>query len=263
MMSRTEFLKNQGFTCGSKQGVEPWQQSWSFVNTNKRLVAFGAWVPDLSTNHHEKKLEILSTKKESHNSKVRRKFGYTQAIKHIKLIEQEGYKLKIFLQERKTNQSGSSVKIKRFQRKLIDKKLEKNGKDWYAVEEEISIPQEIPEDEKDRYTEGAKKQITVNSYERNRKARDACIEHHGSKCCICDFDFGKYYGEEYKGFIHVHHIKPLSDVKKGYEVKPKQDMMPVCPNCHAVIHYNRDQILTIEKMKEKVNSPNRNNQSCS
>lgn len=58
--------------------------------------------------------------------------------------------------------------------------------------------------------EGTKKQITVNAYERNSKARKECINEYGYKCTICKFNFEKVYGEIGKDFIHVHHIKPLS-----------------------------------------------------
>ncbi|WP_432802785.1 HNH endonuclease, partial [Escherichia coli] len=73
-----------------------------------------------------------------------------------------------------------------------------------------SFPDEIPAPE--NYAEGAKKQVTVNSYERDPRARQACIDHHGTSCKCCSFDFEKVYGEHGKGFIHVHHIKPLHTV---------------------------------------------------
>jgi 5-methylcytosine-specific restriction protein A len=38
------------------------------------------------------------------------------------------------------------------------------------------------------------------------------------------------------GFTHVHHLKLLSTVGSGYQVDPIEDLRPVCPNCHAVIH---------------------------
>ena len=39
-----------------------------------------------------------------------------------------------------------------------------------------------------------------------------------------------------KNFIHVHHIKPLSEIDKEYKINPIQDLRPVCPNCHAMLH---------------------------
>jgi len=88
----------------------------------------------------------------------------------------------------------------------------------------------------DNLIEGAKKQVIVNAYERNQKARRQCIEHYGTKCYICNFDFEKVYGENGKGFIHVHHEIPLSEIQEEYQINPIQDLKPVCPNCHAMLH---------------------------
>lgn len=86
--------------------------------------------------------------------------------------------------------------------------------------------------------EGAICRISVNSYERNPEARRRCIQIHGAKCCICNFDFGAVYGMEAQGYIHVHHVRPLSQIKGNYAVDPVNDLRPVCPNCHAVLHLN-------------------------
>lgn len=96
----------------------------------------------------------------------------------------------------------------------------------------------IPEEawEPVSYLEGAVKQIQVNAYERNGKARRACLLHHGQACGICGMDFGATYGAEAEGLIHVHHLKPLNEIGHNYEVDPIHDLLPVCPNCHAVIH---------------------------
>jgi len=87
-----------------------------------------------------------------------------------------------------------------------------------------------------KYLEGATVKVTVNAYERNRHARSLCLEEFGYACRICGFDFYQIYGEAGKGFIHVHHLIPLSQVGKGYKVDPFTDLLPVCPNCHALIH---------------------------
>lgn len=88
----------------------------------------------------------------------------------------------------------------------------------------------------DQYWEGALRRIMVNAYERDAAARDACIAHFGAACRVCGFDFGATYGELGSGFIHVHHTRPLSEVRSGYAVDPKRDLIPVCPNCHAMLH---------------------------
>jgi len=112
--------------------------------------------------------------------------------------------------------------------------------------DKIIYPDEI---EKEVLSEGAKKQVIVNAYERNPKARHECIKYYGTKCFICCFDFEEKYGEIGRGFIHVHHIKPLSEINEEYEVNPIEDLRPVCPNCHAMIH-KRQPAYSIEEIKE-------------
>lgn len=98
------------------------------------------------------------------------------------------------------------------------------------------------------YNEGAKKQIVVNAYERSAKARAICIQHYGLNCSVCGLNFEETYGEIGIGFIHVHHLKPLSEIGKDYELNPITDLRPVCPNCHAMIH-QRDPAYTIDEVK--------------
>ena len=86
------------------------------------------------------------------------------------------------------------------------------------------------------FKEGATRQVTVNAYERNPKARDACIAHYGTVCTVCKFDFGKVYGKLGDGFTHVHHLRDLATIGEEYEVNPIEDLRPVCPNCHAMLH---------------------------
>ena len=84
--------------------------------------------------------------------------------------------------------------------------------------------------------EGAKTRVEVNSYERNRINRAACLAVHGTRCTICNFSFKDFYGPMGSDFIHVHHIVPVSAIGKGYVINPVEDLVPVCPNCHAMIH---------------------------
>ena len=60
---------------------------------------------------------------------------------------------------------------------------------------EEPIAEEIKSEHRENFYEGAITQIYVNSYERNRKARNECVRHYGARCMICGFDFEKTYGE--------------------------------------------------------------------
>lgn len=87
------------------------------------------------------------------------------------------------------------------------------------------------------YPEGATKSATINAYERNATARQACINHHGFGCAVCGIIFEEFYGEIGRGFIHVHHLIPISQVGGDeYLTDPIRDLRPVCPNCHAMLH---------------------------
>ncbi len=101
------------------------------------------------------------------------------------------------------------------------------------------------------YAEGAKRQIRVNAYERDPRARKACIAQHGTRCTACGLSFEERYGRIGRGFIHVHHLRPLSAAGKADRVNPQTDLVPICPNCHAMIHRSK-RPLTISRLKSRL-----------
>jgi 5-methylcytosine-specific restriction enzyme A len=111
--------------------------------------------------------------------------------------------------------------------------------------------EELRRDE--QFSEGAARQILVNAYERDRRARQRCIEHYGARCSVCKISFEERYGPEAAGIIHVHHVVPLSQIGKQYEVDPIKDLRPVCPNCHTVIHATK-QARTVEQVAKMIRS---------
>jgi hypothetical protein len=100
--------------------------------------------------------------------------------------------------------------------------------------EEFHLPEEILAPS--GLIEGSVRAITVNSYERSTEARRSCIEYHGDSCSVCGVNFGATYGPVAQGYIHVHHLRSLSEIAEEYVVDPVQDLRPICPNCHAVMH---------------------------
>ena len=89
--------------------------------------------------------------------------------------------------------------------------------------------------------DGAMKQSTSNRYERDPKLRRSCIEYYVRKdghlkCQVCNLDFSHRYGEIGRGFIHVHHLNPLGERQEEQGVDATTDLVPVCPNCHAMLH---------------------------
>lgn len=99
-------------------------------------------------------------------------------------------------------------------------------------------------------TEGSEKWLLHKVYERDLNARKECINLKGTICYVCNFDFGKFYGQMGEGFIHVHHTEHMSSQKGPYQIEPEKDLVPVCPNCHAMLHSNYyGENITVEKLK--------------
>ena len=245
-MTREEFLKSVGAHSTNKY----W--SWSAVNEEKKWVVFGAW--DVHTKDGR---EMILSEDWRYSRKGKKQPGFTDAYRNIRLVEEDNYQLKTYsmILERIDNGEWSRARIKEFIPHLNDRKLIKSGNGWYAVSINAQ-PSLFPDEEdlvetddnKAQYFEGARKQITVNGYERSASARKKCIEHHGCFCAVCSLDFMHLYGSLGEGFIHVHHIKPLYESEKEYKLDPVKDLIPVCPNCHAMIHQTKP-VKGIDEMK--------------
>lgn len=103
------------------------------------------------------------------------------------------------------------------------------------------------------HPEGALMRVTVNKYERSGANRAACIAIWGTTCQACGLDFGRVYGPVGEGFIEVHHVTPVSRLGDGYNVNPVKDLIPVCSNCHRMLH-RRDPPYAIDELKQLIKS---------
>jgi 5-methylcytosine-specific restriction enzyme A len=98
--------------------------------------------------------------------------------------------------------------------------------------------------------EGALKKVYTTVYERNKKYRDEAVRTQGYACKVCEFNFKETYGEWGEGYIHVHHVRPLYLNAGPVVPNIETDLIVVCANCHAMIHRRRDQVLTIDELKQ-------------
>jgi 5-methylcytosine-specific restriction protein A len=103
------------------------------------------------------------------------------------------------------------------------------------------------------FAEGSSYQIIATKYERNQAARASCLIHYGYTCHVCDFNFEKKYGEIGKEYIHVHHLNQISSIGEEYIINPIEDLRPVCPNCHAMLH-KRKIPYSIEELKQYISN---------
>jgi 5-methylcytosine-specific restriction enzyme A len=153
--------------------------------------------------------------------------------------------------------------------------FQKPGKEWHWImrpavcealcilglvnEVASGIPEEVPY--ASAICEGSVKTIRVNAYERSSLAREKCILHHGCRCYVCSLILAEVYGEPAQGYIHVHHLRQLSEIGESYQVDPINDLRPVCPNCHAIIH-TRQPAYSIEEVKDLIQSHKGNANQC-
>lgn len=138
---------------------------------------------------------------------------------------------------------------------------------WTPQTGGVSIPDEIaqdlfsliqsnknfsfaPSDKKEiqLFAEGKARSVTYKTYDRSPVARQACIEHYGYSCYACGFNFKEAFGALGANYIEVHHLRQIADVGEEYMINPREDLRPVCANCHRMLHKTRPP-LSIEELK--------------
>jgi len=121
---------------------------------------------------------------------------------------------------------------------------------WGLTDDLTSLPRELQSNHRISFIEGTRKDALVTKYERNTKAREACLEYWGYSCRVCEMSFEEKYGDIGRSFIHVHHLIEIATIGEEYNIDGVNDLRPVCPNCHAMIHRRRP-AYSIEEVREK------------
>jgi 5-methylcytosine-specific restriction protein A len=76
----------------------------------------------------------------------------------------------------------------------------------------------------------------IRKYERSRYNRALCLKYYGFMCRGCGDLLEEKYGPVGANVIHVHHLVPVSAMKGSYQLNPIKDLIPLCPNCHNIVH---------------------------
>lgn len=97
--------------------------------------------------------------------------------------------------------------------------------------------------------EGALKSSVTRKFERSRINRAICLRHHGFRCKGCGLLLQERYGPLGTNVIHVHHVVPVSKMGGSYILDPQSDLIPLCPNCHNIVH-RTDPPVAIEVLRE-------------
>ena len=76
----------------------------------------------------------------------------------------------------------------------------------------------------------------MSRYEYDADALRQCVAFHGLRCAACGLSMEQIYGPAGAAFIQVHHIVPPAAIGPDYTLDPVADLVPLCPNCHAMAH---------------------------
>ena len=169
-------------------------------------------------------------------------------LQYVDLIKKKGAKIEFSINKQPKNisdeqtwvENWNSFKIRATQ--IVDDRIDEKQEtelmiDWARLAIGILLSLlEIESIEEKKYAEGHVYQVTQNRYERNPVNRELCLSANGYSCQICGFDFERFYGVLGHKFIHVHHKEMVSSFGGEYYLDPVKDMIPVCPNCHAMLH---------------------------
>ncbi len=75
-------------------------------------------------------------------------------------------------------------------------------------------------------------------------------------CSACNFDFSTFYGSSGEGIIEIHHLTPIATLPSWGKATPLGEMLnlviPVCSNCHRIIHRDPKKMLSVEQVRELV-----------
>ena len=128
-----------------------------------------------------------------------------------------------------------------------------NNAFYIAPETDILLAQEFGHDPNDKTFKEGRIQFRLHlTKERNRflvvRAKQKWNrEQNGQvRCSICSFCFPETYGTVGEGFIEAHHTQPISSLSPD-TIVDMADLVPVCSNCHAMLHRHRPW-LTVEEL---------------
>lgn len=113
-------------------------------------------------------------------------------------------------------------------------------------------------------SEGTSQVVTAIKRSRSARLRSAAIEHFTQngiiKCDCCGFEFSQFYGKKYGEFscIEIHHIRPIfAYLDQDFTTtisNALSNLLPVCPNCHRVIHKKHIYADELDAFRQSINT---------
>lgn len=143
--------------------------------------------------------------------------------------------------------------------------LEENEVVLDSLETQGFKPEEIEREVERDYSgivieEGALERTTTTQRRRSQLLRQLAVQEFKIKnnnrlfCVACNFDFSAIYGELGKDFIEIHHTSPIHEMdisgsRQNIE-EALRKVFPLCSNCHRMVHRNRGEMLSIDRLRE-------------
>ena len=108
--------------------------------------------------------------------------------------------------------------------------------------------------------EGYTKVSQVNVRKRSRKLVELAKQHYSHEgkiyCSACNFNFELFYGDAGRGFIEIHHLRPIYTYDENEQHALEDaiaNVVPVCSNCHRIIHRNTT-LIDIPSIQELISA---------
>lgn len=174
---------------------------------------------------------------------------YTEGLTWYKRFLESEYNPEV-IARKEAEKERLKQELKELRKKEKEKKQEELSPDDNQTRKVSSGTKRIKKQELDEnQREGAITQVSITRRERNQKLRQACLKKYGYICQCCGIDFEKIYGEIGKEFIEVHHLFPISQTEGEHDLDPEKDLIPLCSNCHSMIHRLDGEEMTLENLK--------------
>ena len=106
--------------------------------------------------------------------------------------------------------------------------------------------------------EGSYRYLSTRVLQRSRLLREAAVQEFADasgsiECKACELRAEDVYGPEGRGLIEIHHKRPLYlQAGQGQAASIREALsgvVPLCPSCHRMVHFNRVVPLSIEELK--------------
>jgi len=114
---------------------------------------------------------------------------------------------------------------------------------------DIIFPEDVERDAREYMLHADKFIYGVKArFENDPDIRMKVLKRKGMSCAICGFNYENYYGDVARGYIQIHHIIRDEDHMEEYDIE--KDFIPICENCHGILHRNKENNISVSELKQ-------------